>query len=154
MAKIAHTSGTLVSGQITMNLDSTRVEARASDLKDSLGMPLLRMGEDEIKSTRILFNYNTSRGKFEDAQINVSDGLLIGSKIKNVNESEVFIQDGIYSTCPPDYLYYYLEAKQMKVVDEEEIFSSSRGYAKIQEKHLIFLDSKGFCLLISILLEE
>ena len=122
MAKIAHTSGTLVSGQITMNLDSTTVEARASDLKDSLGVPLLRMGEDEIKSTRILFNYNTSRGKFEDAQINVSDGLLIGSKIKNVNESEVFIQDGIYSTCPPDYLYYYLEAKQMKVVDEEEIF--------------------------------
>ena len=52
----------------------------------------------------------------------MSDGLLIGSKIKNVNESEVFIQDGLYSTCPPDYLYYYLEAKQMKVVDEEEIF--------------------------------
>ena len=122
MAKIAHTSGTLVSGQITMNLDSTTVEARASGIQDSLGMPVLRMGEDEIKSTRILFNYDSSRGKFEDAQINVSDGLLIGSKIKNVNESEVFIQDGLYSTCPPDYLYYYLEAKQMKVVDEEEIF--------------------------------
>ena len=31
MAKIAHTSGTLVSGKITMNLDSTTVEARASE---------------------------------------------------------------------------------------------------------------------------
>ena len=91
-------------------------------------MPVLRMGEDEIKSTRILFNYDSSRGKFEDAQINVSDGLLIGSKIKNVNESEVFIQDGLYSTCPPDYLYYYLEAKQMKVVDEEEIFLPTPGF--------------------------
>jgi hypothetical protein len=121
-AKITHSTGTLLAGKINMNLDSTTVEARGSSLQDSLTMPVLTMGEDEIKSNRILFNYKTEKGKFEDAQINVSDGLLIGAKIKNVNKSEVFIQDGIYSTCPPDYLYYYLEAKQMKVVDEEEIF--------------------------------
>ncbi|NBW70751.1 MAG: LPS-assembly protein LptD [Bacteroidetes bacterium] len=121
-AKITHSTGTLLAGKINMNLDSTTVEARGSSLQDSLTMPVLTMGEDEIKSNRILFNYKTEKGKFEDAQVNVSDGLLIGAKIKNVNKSEVFIQDGIYSTCPPDYLYYYLEAKQMKVVDEEEIF--------------------------------
>ena len=74
-------------------------------------MPVLRMGEDEIKSTEFFLTTIVAAEKFEDAQINVSDGLLIGSKIKNVNESEVFIQDGLYSTCPPDYLYYYLEAK-------------------------------------------
>ena len=68
MAKIAHTSGTLVSGKITMNLDSTTVEARASGIQDSLGMPVLRMGEDEIKYPNS-FNYDSSRGKFEDAQI-------------------------------------------------------------------------------------
>jgi hypothetical protein len=72
-----------------------------------------------------LFNYKTQKGKFEAAQVKVSDGHLIGSKIKNVNESEVFIEDGIYSTCPPEYMYYYLKAKKMKVVDEDELFFSN-----------------------------
>lgn len=39
-----------------------------------------------------------------------------------MSETEVFIEDGIYSTCPPEYLYYYLKAERMKVVDQDEIF--------------------------------
>ena len=80
MAKIAHTSGTLVSGKITMNLDSTTVEARASGIQDSLGMPVLRMGEDEIKIEFFLITIVAA--EIEDAQINVSDGLLLAPKLK------------------------------------------------------------------------
>lgn len=124
-ANVKHSAGELKAGEINMDIDNTTVEARTLTPEDTLSRPVLVRESDEIKSTRILFNYKTRKGKFEAAQVQVSEGHLIGSKIKNVNESEVFIEDGIYSTCPPEYMYYYLKAKKMKVVDEDELFFSN-----------------------------
>lgn len=121
-SKVSHPSGTLTSGKIEMDLEINTVEANSSAPEDTLSMPLLTRDGEEIRSNRILFNYRTKKGKFEAARVNVGEGHLIGSKVKNVSESEVFIEDGIYSTCPPDYLYYYIKAKKMKVVDQDEIF--------------------------------
>lgn len=124
-AKVSHTAGELTAGKIEMDIEKNQVEAQSETPADTLSHPLLKRESDEIKSTRILFNYETQKGKFEEAQIQVPDGYLIGSKVKNVSKDEVFIEDGIYSTCPPDYLYYYIKAKKMKVVDQEEVFFSN-----------------------------
>lgn len=121
-AKVSHSAGELTSGKIEMDISKSQVEAKAESVTDTLSYPVLKREADEIKSTRILFNYKTQKGKFEEAKIQVPDGYLIGSKVKNVNKDEVFIEDGIYSTCPPDYLYYYIKAKKMKVVEQEEVF--------------------------------
>jgi hypothetical protein len=121
-AQVKHTSGELKAGEINMNIDKSTVEAKTLTPEDTLSRPVLIRENDEIKSTRILFNYKTKKGKFEAAQVKVAEGHLIGSKIKNVNDKDVFIEDGIYSTCPPEYLYYYLKAKKMKVVDQDELF--------------------------------
>ncbi|MEO9884572.1 MAG: putative LPS assembly protein LptD [Balneola sp.] len=124
-AKVTHTAGELTAGEIEMDIEKNQVEATAESETDTLSYPVLKRESDEIKSTRILFNYQTQKGKFEAAKIQVPDGYLIGSKVKNINQDEVFIEDGIYSTCPPDYLYYYIKAKKMKVVDQEEVFFSN-----------------------------
>lgn len=124
-ANVKHTSGELKAGEINMDIEKSTVEARTLTPEDTLSRPVLVRESDEIKSNRILFNYKTKKGKFEAAQVQVSDGHLIGSKIKNVSETEVFIEDGIYSTCPPEYLYYYIQAKRMKVVDQDELFFSN-----------------------------
>ncbi len=121
-AKVSHTAGTLTSGTIAMDLETNTVEATAESEQDTLSMPVLTRATDEIRSRRILFNYQTQKGKFEEARISAGEGQLIGSKVKNVTQNEVFIEDGIYSTCPPEYLYYYLKAERMKVVDQDEIF--------------------------------
>ena len=124
-AKVSHTVAALTSGTIAMNLETNIVEASTQNTQDTLSMPVLKRESEEIKSRRILFNYKTQKGKFEEAHIKVGEGQLIGAKVKNINEKEVFIEDGMYSTCPPEYLYYYLKAKRMKVVDEDEIFFSN-----------------------------
>jgi len=111
-AKVTHTAGELTAGEIEMDIEKNQVEATAESETDTLSYPVLKRESDEIKSTRILFNYQTQKGKFEAAKIQVPDGYLIGSKVKNINQDEVFIEDGIYSTCPPDYLYYYIKAKK------------------------------------------
>jgi hypothetical protein len=119
---VRHTSGELRAGTIELNLDNNQVQAAASNPADTLSYPVLSQDGRDLRSTRILFNYETEKGKFEVAEIAVPDGHLIGTKVKNVSRNEVFIEDGIYSTCPPEHMYYYIQAKRMKVVDEEEIF--------------------------------
>ncbi len=123
-AQVTHEEGELNAGKISLNLDDNTVEARSSNIEDTLSYPVLKREIDEIKSTRILFNYQTQKGKFESAFVQIQDGNLIGTQVKNVSESEVFIKDGIYSTCPADHLYYYIKARKMKVVDQDEIFFS------------------------------
>lgn len=121
-ANVKHESGELTAGTIELNLTQSQLTATAGSVQDTLSHPVLTREGQELRSTRILFNYETERGKFEVAEISVSGGHLIGTKVKNVSRDEVFIEDGIYSTCPPDHMSYYIKAKRMKVVDEEEIF--------------------------------
>ena len=119
---VRHESGELSAGTIELDLNASTVEANTTTPQDTLSYPVLTREDQELRSTRILFNYETERGKFEVAEINVQGGHLIGTKVKNVSREEVFIEDGKYSTCPPDHMYYYIQASKMKVVEEEEIF--------------------------------
>ena len=119
---VKHTSGELSAGTIELDLNMSQVQARTLTPADTLSYPVLRQQGKDLRSTRILFNYKTEKGKFEVAEMEVDEGYLIGTKVKNVSRNEVFIEDGIYSTCPPDHMYYYIQAQRMKVVDEEEIF--------------------------------
>lgn len=121
-ANVRHTNGELSAGTIELDLNKSEVQAMADNPEDTLSYPILRRQQEELRSTRILFNYETEKGKFETAEMQVDDGYLIGTKVKNVSRNEVFIEDGIYSTCPPDHMYYYIQASRMKVVDEEEVF--------------------------------
>lgn len=121
-AIVEHESGTLEAGAIEMDLNLSQVEARTRTPEDTLSYPVLKQENRDLKSTRILFNYETEKGKFEVAEVQVSQGHLIGTKIKNVSKTEVFVEDGIYSSCPPDHMTYYIKAERMKVVDQEEIF--------------------------------
>lgn len=119
---VSHESGQLSAGKIELDLNKNQVQANTTTPEDTLSYPVLKQEDRDLRSTRILFNYETEKGKFEVAEIQVDDGYLVGTKVKNVSRNEVFVEDGIYSTCPPDHMYYYIQAKKMKVVDEEEIF--------------------------------
>lgn len=121
-ANVTHESGELKAGTVELDLDESQLQATASSKQDTLSYPVLVRENKELRSTRILFNYETERGKFEVAEIDVGQGHLVGTKVKNISRDEVFIEDGIYSTCPPEHMYYYIQAQRMKVVEEEEIF--------------------------------
>ncbi|MEX2464211.1 MAG: putative LPS assembly protein LptD [Balneolaceae bacterium] len=121
-SNVSHSSGELSSGTIELDLNMSQVHAFSTTPDDTLSFPVLKQENTDLRSRRILFNYETEKGKFEVAEIQVDDGYLIGTQVKNVSRTEVFVEDGIYSTCPPDHMYYYIKAQKMKVVDEEEIF--------------------------------
>ena len=121
-ASVEHQAGQLKSGRIGLNLDENLMDAKALDSQDTLSHPVLTREDKRIRSEKIRFNYNTERGKFNAARVSVKQGILTGQEVKNKNKEEVFVRDGIYSTCKLDHPHYYIKAKRMKVVEQEEIF--------------------------------
>lgn len=121
-ARVEHSSGQLVSGQITLNLSEHLMSASALVPGDTLSEPVLRRGTDEVRSQRIMYNYKTEKGKFDVARVNIDKGSVTGTEVKKTAPHVIFIRDGIYSTCDLDHPHYYLRASRMKVVDEDEVF--------------------------------
>lgn len=123
-ANANHEKGLLTAGQVSLYLHKDELEATPGADSTVEAIPLLRRPNDqqELQSRRILFNVESGKGKFEAAEIQVQQGTLQGEAIKNISESVVFIEDGRYSTCPPNHMTYYIRANRLKVVDQEEIF--------------------------------
>lgn len=121
-ANVTHTENRLTAGKISLFLNRDEVHAESDNPADSLAYPQLTQGSRELRSSRILFNYETGRGKFDAAEVDAGEGFIRGDKVKNVSREEVFVEQGRYSTCPPTHMYYYIEADRMKVVEEEEVF--------------------------------
>lgn len=131
-SSVVHTSGELQSGKIAMNLDQDLVSANTQTPQDTLSQPVLIRDDERVRSNKIDFNYKTEKGRFEVARVEVQDGNLIGTRVKNTQRHVVFLEDAIYSTCQLDHPHYYIQAERMKVVDREKVF--------FEEARLFILD--------------
>jgi len=121
-ASVTHSAGKLKAGKVALNLDQHRVSADTETPQDTLSQPVLVRESDKVRSNRIDFNYQTEKGRFEVARVNVQDGNLIGTKVKNTTPHVIYLEDAMYSTCQLDHPHYYIKADRMKVVDQEKIF--------------------------------
>ncbi|MGD8428137.1 MAG: putative LPS assembly protein LptD, partial [Balneolaceae bacterium] len=121
-SSVTHTSGKLTAGQIALNLDKHLVSAETESPQDTLSQPVLSRENDRVRSNRIDYNYETEKGRFEVARVNVQDGNLIGTEVKKTGPHVVFLKDAIYSTCQLDHPHYYIKADRMKVVDQKKVF--------------------------------
>lgn len=121
-AQLNHVRGELTAGRVTLNISENIMSAEAQDEDDEAGEPVLRRGQDEVRSQRIRYNYITDRGKFNVARVGIDRGNLTGDEVKRTDSRTSFVQDGRYSTCELDHPHYYIEADRMKVVDEDEVF--------------------------------
>ncbi len=121
-SSVNHTSGQLNAGKISLNLDRHLVNAATQTPEDTLSQPVLTRENDKVRSNSIAFNYQTEKGRFEVARVNVQDGQLIGTKVKNTERHVVFLENAIYSTCELDHPHWYIKADRMKIVNEEEVF--------------------------------
>lgn len=121
-ASVSHSAGQLKAGKVSLNLDQNLVSADTQTPEDTLSKPVLIRDNDEVRSNRIDFNYETEKGRFEVARVSVQDGNITGTRVKKTGPNVIFLEDAIYSTCTLDHPHYYIKADRMKVVDEEKVF--------------------------------
>lgn len=99
-----------------------RNELRASRDEDGGGQssrPVFQRGQGEaFTGSTLSYNLNTGRGRVVGARRAMRDGFVEGSVTKVYEDSTLFLQNGLYSTCdcPPDETpSYSLRSDRMKV---------------------------------------
>jgi LptD protein len=106
----------------TNNIEAVGVPSDSipNKLRDT---PVLNEGGEEYTGQRMTYNFKTARGFIASAGTKSEGAIYTGAKIKKVDKYDYFIQDGIYTTCENDTPHYYFYAREMKVIQKQEIIA-------------------------------
>lgn len=100
-AKVQQKKIDLSSGYITINFDSSSLWAMP--IKDSSDKdtqhPVFKDGQDEYKSRELRYNFDTEKGLIFNMFTKEQEGYLHGEKIKKINDSTMFVRNGMFTTC-------------------------------------------------------
>lgn len=102
-----------------------REEIRASGAPaDTVGRPRIRQGGEIFTGTDLAFNLRTGRGRVVGAQTEYEEGYITAGVVKAVEDSTLFVQDGIYTTCEcVEDPSYSLRSNRMKIVNRKWIYT-------------------------------
>lgn len=125
-ARVQYGDATLEAHQVDILFDID--ELRASGLPADTGMigrPSFQQGSDAAFSgDRLAFNLRTERGRVVGAQTVMEDGFIRGQVVKVTEDSTLFIQGGLYTTCEcVEDPSYSLQSDRMKIVDEKWVYT-------------------------------
>ncbi|HYW33762.1 MAG TPA: putative LPS assembly protein LptD [Balneolaceae bacterium] len=116
-ASVNAKAGKLKAGKVTLNLDKNIVKASTQTPKDTLSEPVLsRQGKPPVRSKKITFNYSSKKGRFVQARVNIHQGQVIGTVVKNTSTHVIYLKNAKYSTCTLPHPHYYIKAQRMKIV--------------------------------------
>ena len=132
-ASLIHPEAELIAGFIELDFKTNEAHAQhaQSIYEKEQELPKIKFKEDEVVSSDIRYNYHTKKGKFRIAKIDINEGeykgSVIGDEVKfidKIGKDVVYIRNGKFSTCPPNHWYFYIKAKKIKIVGDEELFFS------------------------------
>ena len=109
--------------EILFEIDELRAKGLPSDT-GMIGRPTFDQGTDVFRGDQMAFNLSTERGRVTVGETRYDDGQIRGGVVKVTEDSTLYIQDGVYTTCSCiEDPSYSLRSNKMKVVDQEKIFT-------------------------------
>lgn len=103
---------------IQMNMDSNMVYAtgRLDSLGKPVGLPVFKDNTDEYSSKELAYNFETRKGFIKGGITQQGEGYIVADKTKKMNEDEMCMQGGKYTTCDHhDHPHFYLQLTKAKV---------------------------------------
>ena len=102
-------------------------EAFASGVKDStgkeIGKPEFKDGGDEFTAQTLRYNFNTKKGIITGVITEQSGGFLHSEKTKRLEDGNVCLKNGLYTTCNLEHPHYYINLTKAKVIPDDKIIS-------------------------------
>ncbi|MBQ2508768.1 MAG: LPS-assembly protein LptD [Bacteroidales bacterium] len=80
------------------------------------GRPYFKQGEDEYNADSITFNYETKKGLITGVVTQEGDGFLHGNTVKKVNDSVMYLNSGMYTTCNYAHPHFALNFTKSKLI--------------------------------------
>ncbi len=95
--------------------------------KDSLGelteLPVFTDKDGGFEAEHMKYNYATRRGRTVNVSSEIEEGYYTGADVKRLETGELYIRDGIYTTCPKDDPDFWFYGKDMKIIPGDKVVS-------------------------------
>ena len=93
--------------------------------KDSLGkfteLPVFTDREGGFEAEHMKYNYSTRKGQTVNVSSEIKEGYYTGTDVKRLETGELYIRDGIYTTCPKDDPDFWFYGKNMKIIPGDKV---------------------------------
>ncbi len=123
--KVEYQNITLASENITMNMDSSIVHAVgvADSLGRLYGKPIFKQGKDEYESETMSYNFDSRKGFITKVTTEQQEGFLYSEESKKVDNNELYLRHGKYTTCDQEHPHFYIALSRAKVHPGKDVFS-------------------------------
>ena len=127
--ELKYKSTDLKSAKIFIDYQKNELEAFGiEDTSDTAkvkmkGNPHLTEGGETFEGSYIRHNFKTQRGYISLAKNKDKEQRYEGEKVKKVDKSTFFIEDGMFTSCESDTPHTYFTASQMKVMQKDKIIA-------------------------------
>ena len=123
-ANVEYDDATLTAAEVDLLFGREELRARGVPSDTGLvGQPSFVRGSESLTGREVAYNLSTGRGRIVGARTVIEDGYLLGGIVKQASERVVFAEDATYTTCELDHPHYGLRAAEMKIVDQEWIYT-------------------------------
>jgi lipopolysaccharide assembly outer membrane protein LptD (OstA) len=133
-AQVDYQNISMKAGYIELDLNTKTVFARG--LNDSLGqvegLPEFTEGTHSFTSKEMKFNFQTKKGLIKDVITKEGDGYIHGKVVKKMDNDEMYIKNGKYTTCDSPEPHFHLHASKLKIIPNDKIITGP-AYLSIQD---------------------
>ena len=112
---------TLSAYAVDMLMEQDELRARGLPVDTGMvGRPRFQRGQGEEAFTgqSLAYNLRTNRGRVVGARTSIREGLIEGDVVKTLEDSTIYVDDGLYTTCncpPGETPSYSLQSDRMKI---------------------------------------
>ncbi|MBI9036610.1 MAG: LPS-assembly protein LptD [Bacteroidales bacterium] len=125
-AEISYQNINLKAAYIEINFKTNTVFAKG--VPDSTGkvqgMPVFSEGGQEFDAETMKYNFDTKKGLIKHVVTHEGEGYIHGEKIKKLEDGNINISSGSYTTCDnKDHPHYEFRYKKSKVIPNDKIIT-------------------------------
>lgn len=145
-ANVKYQDMDLKSEIIYMNMDSSIVHAtgvRDTTSGEIVGTPVFKMGSDTYESDTMAFNFKTKKGLITGVYTEQQDGYLTSELSKRMDNGEMYLMHGRYTTCDNPHPDFYLALSRAKVRPGKDV-TFGPAYLVVADVPLPFAIPYGF----------
>ena len=123
-ANVKYEGMDLESEKIAISLDSSIVHA--TGVKDTAkkalsGTPVFKMGNDSYESDTIAFNFKSKKGLINNVKTEQQEGYITSQLSKRMDNGDIFLQHGRYTTCDKEHPDFYIALSRAKVRPNKDV---------------------------------
>jgi len=122
-ASIAYDDMKIDAPKIIVDYRTSLFDAFAAE--DSSGQlserPVFTDRDGAFEADHMTYNYSTKKGRTINVSSEIEEGYYSGANVKRLETGELYIRDGIYTTCPKDDPDFWFYGRNMKIIPGDKI---------------------------------